>query len=127
MTHHGERKSVKQRSKGLVVACALFAVFVLLLLWDQRYRNWQSPPGVIQATRVVVDHVAERKTGAQIIWRAEYRVTYSVADHAYAVWADSGVRGQNEDDVRMVSPPPEARCRVQYDPGAPASSIADCR
>ena len=54
-------------------------------------------------------------------------VAYSVADREYTVWTDSGIRGETDDDVRTILSSDRPSCRVQYDPGKPETSVADCK
>jgi hypothetical protein len=52
---------------------------------------------------------------SQITWRADYKVAYTVATREYWVWADSGIRGQIEDDVRLALQRTRPTCRVLRD------------
>jgi len=83
--------------------------------------------GTIQDTRIVADHAFETKWGGQLTWKAEYMVAYSVAGLKYAVWADSGIRGESEATVRLVLPQSHPSCQVQYNPQKPVVSVAGCR
>jgi len=89
--------------------------------------KWRLTPGSIQDTRIVADHGIETKWGGELMWKAEYRVAYSVASREYAVWADSGIRGESEAGVRLALPQSRPSCRVRYNPKKPEASIADCR
>ena len=70
--------------------------------------------GTIQDTRIVPDHALETKSGGHVTWKAEYKVSYSVASREYAVWADSGIRAESEADVAMALGQSRPSCRVQY-------------
>lgn len=63
--------------------------------------DWQFLPGNIQGSRITADHAWETKWGGQVTWRAEYKLAYVVSGHEYVVWADSGIRGESEDEVRL--------------------------
>jgi hypothetical protein len=90
--------------------------------------KWHLAEGSIQDTRLVADHALQTKWGGQLTWRGEYKVVYSVAGREYAVWADSGIRGEDEDGVRLALPHSRrASCRVRYNPQKPEASVADCR
>jgi uncharacterized protein DUF3592 len=89
--------------------------------------KWPRVPGTIQDTRIIPDHGLETKWGGELTWKAEYGVDYSVAARDYAVWADSGIRGESETGIRMALPQSRPPCRVRYNPRKPEESIADCR
>jgi hypothetical protein len=109
-----------------VVACVFAAS--LFGLWHRvsQEAKWPLVQGTIQETRIVVDHASETKWGSQPTWKAEYEVAYSVASREYAVWADSGARGESEADVLLRLPQSHPACRVQYNPEKPEVSVADC-
>ena len=111
----------------VVAACVLIVGLFALLKRSGREPRWFSTSGTIQETRVVTDHALQTKSGGQVTWKAEYKVFYSIAGHEYAVWADSGIRGEDEDSVRLVLPQSPPSCRVQYNPQSPAVSVAHCR
>ncbi|SRR6266568_433297 len=108
-------------------ACILVATLFALLHRKVPEVNWPLVPVTILDTRIVADHALQAKWGGQITWKAEYRVAYSVTSREYAVWTDSGVRGESEADVKLVLPQSRPSCRVQYDPKRPDISVADCR
>jgi hypothetical protein len=83
--------------------------------------------GSIQGTRIVADHAVETRWGGQATWRADYKVAYLVASREYAVWADSGIRGESEAEVRLALPKSLPVCQVRYNSTKPQESIADCR
>jgi hypothetical protein len=83
--------------------------------------------GTIQDTRIVPDHALETKSGGHVTWKAEYKVSYSVASREYAVWADSGIRAESEADVAMALGQSRPSCRVQYNPERPDVSVAVCQ
>jgi hypothetical protein len=89
--------------------------------------KWSLVLGTIQDTRIIPDHGLETKWGGELTWRAEYRVDYSVASRNYAVWADSGIRGESETGIRLALPQSRPQCRVRFNPKKPEESIADCR
>lgn len=128
-------KAVTGRSKWTVdvPATVLFAIAVVLvaalIALPQRgpHLKWSQVEGTIQDTRIVADHALQTKWGGQLTWKAEYRVGYSVAGREYAVWAESGIRGEDEDGVRLLLPRSRPSCRVQYNPQSPMVSVAVCR
>jgi len=109
------------------IAVVLVAALLALLLRGPRNVRWSQAQGIVQDTRIVVDHALQTKSGGQLTWKAEYRVRYSIAGRDYAVWADSGIRGEDEDEVRLLLPKSRPSCRVQYNPQSPMVSAADCR
>jgi hypothetical protein len=120
--------TIDMRSTALVaIAWALVVALFAFLQRGPREVKWPLAQGIIQDTRIVADHALETKWGSQLTWKAEYKVAYSVASREYAVWADSGIRGESEAGVRLVLPQSHPSCRVQYDPQRPAVSVADCR
>ena len=82
--------------------------------------------GNIQDIRIVADHAIETKWGGQLTWKAEYRVVYFAANREYSLWTDSGIRGENEGDVRLTLPKEYPRCYVRYNPKKPEESAAEC-
>jgi hypothetical protein len=83
--------------------------------------------GTIQDARIVPDHALETKSGGHVTWKAEYKVSYSVASREYAVWADSGIRAESEADVARALRQSRPSCRVQYNPERPDVSVAVCQ
>ena len=129
-------KAITRRTKWTidVPATVLFAIAVVLvaalLALPQRgatHLKWSQVEGTIQDTRIVADHALQTKWGGQLTWKAEYRVGYSVAGREYAVWAESGIRGEDEDGVRLLLPRSRPSCRVQYNPQSPMVSVAVCQ
>lgn len=118
-----------------VRATVLFAVAVVLVAAllallhrdDPTHLKWSQVQGTVEDTRIVADHALQTRWGGQLTWKAEYKVCYSIAGREYAVWADSGIRGENEDGVRLLLPQSRISCRVQYNPQSPMVSVADCR
>jgi hypothetical protein len=53
-------------------------------------------------------------------------VKYSVGSREYDVWTNSGVRGESEAEVRLALAQRQRKCRVQYNPAKPESSVAYC-
>jgi hypothetical protein len=92
-----------------------------------KHRQWLHVQGAVEDTRIVADHALETKRGGQLVWKAEYKIGYSIAGREYEVWADSGIRGENEDEVRLLVSKSRPDCSVQYDPKNPVVSVADCR
>ena len=120
--------TIDLRATTLVAITGVLAVSVLAFLHRApRDTKWVVEQGNIQDTRIVADHALQTKWGGQLTWKAEYRVAYSVGSHEYAVWADSGVRSDDEDGVRLALPKSRPSCRVQYNPQKPESSVAVCR
>jgi hypothetical protein len=111
----------------IAVACVLVIAGLALLRRDQEAVSWQLVRGKIQDTRVVPDRAVETKWGGELTWKAEYRVVYSVASREYALWADSGIRGESEAAVRLALPQSKLSCRVRYNSERPEESVADCR
>jgi hypothetical protein len=112
----------------LVTIISAFAV-LLFVFWQRAPRDTKSgvTPGNIRDTRIVADHALQTKWGSQLTWKAEYKVVYLVGGNEYAVWADSGIRGDDEDGVRFALPKSHPSCRVQYNPQKPEASVALCR
>ena len=109
------------------IAFVLAAALLALLHRGPTQLKWSQVRGTIEDTRIVADHAVQTKWGAQITWKAEYKVGYSIAGREYAIWADSGIRGEDEDEVRLLLPKSRPSCRVQYNPQTPMVSVADCR
>jgi hypothetical protein len=127
MTCHAEWK-IDWRGMALVVIAS--TLIVALLAFFQRGSGdveWPLVNGTIQETRIVADHALQTKWGGQVTWKAEYKVGYSVTGREYVVWADSGIRGESEDGVRLAMPKSRPSCGVRYNPKKPEASIADCR
>jgi Protein of unknown function (DUF3592) len=110
-------------------AAACILVATLFALWHRNAPevNWPLVQGTVLDIRIVADHALQAQWGGQITWKAEYRVAYSVTSREHAVWADSGIQGETEADVKLVVPQSRPSCRVQYDPKRPEVSVADCR
>jgi len=111
----------------LAIAVVLVSALLALLLRGPRNVKWSQAQGTVQDTRIVADHALQTKSGGQVTWKAEYKVRYSIAGRDYAVWADSGIRGDDEDGVRLLLPKSRPSCRVQYNPQSPMASVVDCR
>jgi hypothetical protein len=120
--------SVDWVATALVAAVCVLAVALLALLRQNTSEaKWPWTLGTIQDTRIVADHALQTKWGGQLTWKAEYSVAYSVASREYTVWADSGIRGESEDGVRLALPRSRPSCQVRYKPETPGVSVADCR
>ena len=120
--------TIQERATVLfAVAVVLVAALLALLRRGPTHLKWSQVPGTIEDTRVVADHALQTKWGGQLTWKAEYKVGYSIAGREYAIWADSGIRGEDEAGVRLLLPKSRPSCRVQYNPQSPMVSVADCR
>jgi hypothetical protein len=116
--------------RAIVQVAAVCTLILALLAFLHRGPREAERPlvnGTIQGTRIVVDHALQTKWGGQVTWRADYKVAYTVATREYWVWADSGIRGQIEDDVRLALQRTRPTCRVRYNSQKPEVSVADCR
>jgi hypothetical protein len=112
----------------LAVAIAILAALAALLRHGtENPATWPLVEGRFQDARIVLDHARETPWGSEQTWKAEYKISYSVADHEYSAWTDSGVRGESEAGVRLELPKSRLSCRVKYNPRKPEESIADCR
>lgn len=129
-------KALTRRTTGMidvrattlfVIAVVFVAALVALVHGGPTGVKWLQVQGSVRDTRIVVDHAFQTKWGGQLTWKAEYNVVYSIAGREYAVWADSGIRGEDEAGVRLLLPMSRPSCRVRYDPQIPAVSVADCR
>ena len=114
-----------------IIQFFLIAFLITALFALDHYRASQPKPilvrGTIQDTRIVADHAVETKWGSQLTWRAEYKVAYSVANREYAMWADSGARGESKADVQLALAQAHRTCWVRYHSDEPAVSVVDCR
>ena len=120
--------TIDVRATTLFVFAVVFVAALLALVRRGPTRvKWLRVQGTIHDTRIVVDHALQTKWGAQLTWKAEYNVVYSIAGREYAVWADSGIRREDEDGVRQLLPRSRPSCRVRYDPQSPPVSVANCR
>jgi len=109
------------------IVFVLAAALIALPHRSPKPRQWSQLQGTIEDTRIIADHALQTKWGGQLAWKAEYKVGYSIAGREYLVWADSGIRGEDEDGVRLLLPKLRPSCRVQYNPQSPMMSVADCR
>jgi hypothetical protein len=120
--------TIDTRSTALyAIAWTLVIVLFAFLHRGRRDVKWPLVQGTIQDTRIVSDHALQTGWGGQVTWKAEYKVAYAVASREYSVWADSGIRGASEADVRLDLPRSRPSCRVQYNPETPEVSVANCR
>ncbi len=110
-----------------ITAGALVLVLFAFLHRGSGEARWPLAQGTVRDTRIIADHGIETLWGGELTWRVEYQVAYSFANQEYAVWADSGIRGESEAGVRLALPRSRPSCRVRYDSKRPESSIADCR
>jgi hypothetical protein len=128
---------VSSRSKWTIDVRATVqfaAAFVLILAVAVLLHRTSTPTttqpivrGSIQATRIVPDHAVETGWGGQPTWKAEYSVAYLVANREYAIWADSGIRGESDAEVRLALPKSLPACRVRYNSSKPEESVAECK
>ena len=109
------------------IAVVLAVALIALLHGSQKHLQWSQAQGSIVDTRIVADRAIQTTSGGKLAWKTEYKVDYAVGGRDYAVWADSGIRGEDEDGVRLRVPKLHSFCRVQYDPESPTVSVADCR
>src|SRR5467141_374319 len=102
MTRFGKWSIGTRRTAQFAIAGALLLAALFTLLHRSQEGKWPVVQGTIQDTRVVADHAFETKWGGQLTWKAEFMLAYSVEGLEYAVWADSGIRGESESAVRLV-------------------------
>jgi hypothetical protein len=120
MSHSGTLNEHGHRAYALFITACLVVAALLILFHDyQQEAKWPVVSGAIQRTRVVPDHSVETKWGSELWWKAEYRVGYTVGNREYAVWAESGIRGESEANVQLLLPQSRLSCRVQYNPKMP--------
>jgi hypothetical protein len=120
--------TIDVRAIVLFAMAVVLVVAVLALLHrSSKHMQWSQVQGTIEDTRIVADRALQTKWGGQLTWKAEYKVGYSIAGRDYAVWADSVIRGEDEDGVRLLLPNERPSCRVKYDPQSPIASVADRR
>jgi hypothetical protein len=127
MRSRGEWTINVRATVQFAAVCALIVAGFAFLHRRSPDAEWLLVHGTIQDTRIVADHALQTKWGGQVTWRADYKVAYAVATRQYSLWADSGIRGQSEDDVRLALPQARPACRVRYNPQKPEVSVADCR
>ena len=127
MAGHGKWTIDVRAIVQVAAVCALILALLAFLHRGPREAERPLAYGTIQDTRIVADDALQTKWGGQVTWRADYKVAYAVATREYLVWADSGIRGQSEDDVRLALPRTRRTCRVRYNPQKPEVSVADCR
>ena len=127
MTSYGTWAIVLRRIAFVGMAWVLVIALSATLKRLTRPPRWQRAAGTIQDTRIIADHGTETGWGGQLMWKAEYRVSYTVVGREYAVWADSGVRGDSEADLRLALPRLRPQCQVKYNPRRPEESLANCR
>jgi hypothetical protein len=127
MTRRGKWTIDMRRTVRFAIGVALVAALLAMLDRRPREVKWGQVQGNIQDTRIVADHALQTKWGGQVEWKAEYKVGYSIGGREYAVWADSGIRGGDEDGVRLLLPQSRPSCRVHYKAQSPMVSVADCR
>jgi len=127
MTSHAERTIDWRRMAVFVIACTLVVALLTFLQRGSGEVKWPLVHGTVQDTRIVADRALQTKWGGQITWKAEYKVAYSVAGREYVVWADSGIRDESEDGVRLAMPKSRPSCCVRYNPKKPEAATTDCR
>ena len=109
--------------RPLFLACVLAVALSLLVRSVMHEAAWPKVRGTVQETRVVADPIGSKR----IMWKAEYRVVYSVAGREYSVWADSGVRDEGKTVVQAEIPKGIPPCWVRYNPRRPEGAVANCR
>jgi len=120
--------TIDKRSTTLfIIVCACVVALFAVLPRRSQAERWPLVQGVVQETRIIVDHGLQTKWGSELTWKAEYRVEYIVASRKYDVWVDSGIRGESQDGVRLALPHLHPDCNVQYNPENPAASRGGCR
>ena len=124
---HGWTIDIRSTAFAGIALAVLAAFFAFLHRGGPQHQVWTPAQGTIHDTRIVPDRALETKWGGQVMWKAEYKVSYSVASREYAVWADSGVRAESEAGVTMALRQSRPSCRVQYNPERPDVSVAVCR
>lgn len=124
-----ERNSRRPRVLSVLLVAACVAIVALLASRPRRPQPapWPVVRAVIQDTRIVADHAVETPVGGETRWKAEYILSYSVANRPYSVWVDSGIRGESKPAVQLILSQSRPSCRVRYNPQAPEVSVASCR
>src|SRR5271169_6895249 len=90
--------TIDKHSTTLFIIVCLFAVALFAFLHRRPQDvEWPVVEGVVQETRIVVDHSLQTKWGSELTWKAEYRVEYLVAGRKHDIWLDSGIRGESQD------------------------------
>ena len=120
-------RDLRGMAQFVAVCIVILALIGFLEDRSSREAKWPLVHGTIQDTRIVADHALQTGWGGQVTWRAEYKVIYAAATHEYSLWADSGIRGQSEADVRLALPKVYVACQVRYNPQKPEVSVSDCR
>ena len=120
--------SIDWASTVKAIGAFIFAIALFALLRSECTRKkWSSTSGTVLGTRIVVDHAVQTQAGGHLTWKAEYSVAYSASSRGYVIWADSGIRSESEDGVRLALPRSLPSCEVRYNPETPGESTADCR
>lgn len=127
MTGRAEWTIDKGSTALFFIACALAVTLFAFLHRRSQVVEWPVVEGVVQETRIVVDHSLQTKWGSELTWKAEYRVEYLVASRKHDIWVDSGIRGESQDVVRLALPHSRLDCDVWYNPENPAVSRGVCR
>lgn len=128
-TRHDVDDRLSRDNAGCISVALVWSLVVGMIAFlrrDSRESKSGLVEGTIQDTRIVADHALQMKWGGQITWRADYRIGYTVRTREYSVWIDSGIRGENEADVRLSLPRPLPTCRVRYSRQKPEESVAEC-
>jgi hypothetical protein len=118
---------IRASMQFVLVIAVLMGAAALLRRASQDATRRQIVKGSIQDTRIVADHAVETRWGGQATWRVDYKVAYLASGHYYAVWADSGIRGESEAEVKLALPKSLPACEVRYNSTKPQESVAECR
>ena len=111
----------------LSVALIFLAALFILIPARQHKPKFAMAQGSIKDVRIVPDHAEETKWGSKLVFKAEYLLSYSVANNQYSLWVDSGVRGESEAMVRAGLPRSHASCMAMYDVTKPQQAIGVCQ
>jgi len=122
MTGRAEWTIDRRSTASFIILCAFTVALFAFLHRSSQDVEWPVAEGVVQETRIVVDHSLQTKWGSELTWKAEYSVEYIVASRKHDLWVDSGIRGESQDGVRLALPHSRLDCGVPYNPEDPAVS-----
>jgi hypothetical protein len=74
---------IRSTAFAAIALAVVTALFAFLHRAVPQHQAWTPAPGAIQGTEIVPDHALETKSGGQVTWRAEYKISYSVASREY--------------------------------------------
>jgi len=89
--------------------------------------NWKSVDGHIEKIAIRVDHDLETKWGSQVVWRADFAVTYLVNGHRFTTNADSGIRAESQAEVESILRQTHPACVVKYPSAEPERASVKCK